>query len=449
MKIWQKNYSINEIIEHFTIGRDQELDLEIAWFDVIGSMAHIKMLKEVDLLDTQDYENLHTGLQDILNEINDCKFTIQDGVEDIHSQVEISLIKNLGDIGKKIHSGRSRNDQVLLDLKLFMRYNVEKIVDLVQNLFNRLINLSELYKDKLMPGYTHFQVAMPSSFGLWFGAYAESLTDDLINLKAAFEIINQNPLGSAAGYGTSFPLDRQLTTDLMGFTNMNYNVVYAQMGRGKAEKVMANSMGLIADTLGKLGSDVCLYMGQNFGFISFPDEYTTGSSIMPHKKNPDVFELIRGKCNKIKALSNEINLVTTNLPAGYHRDMQILKENLFDAISTLKDCLFMTEFMLTRIIINDNIVEDEKYKYLFSVEKVNKLVLEGMSFRDAYVKVGEMIEDGSYTPNYDIQHTHEGSIGNLCNDKIMDKMNLLTDYFNHQFQNINSSLDQLIGQGSK
>ena len=449
MKIWQKKYSINEIIEHFTIGRDRELDLEIAWFDVIGSMAHIKMLKEVDLLDTQDYEDLHTGLQDILNEINDCKFTIQDGVEDIHSQVEISLTKNLGDIGKKIHSGRSRNDQVLLDLKLFIRYNVEKIVDLTQNLFKRLINLSELYKDKLMPGYTHFQVAMPSSFGLWFGAYAESLTDDLINLKAAFEIINQNPLGSAAGYGTSFPLDRQLTTDLMGFTNMNYNVVYAQMGRGKAEKVMANSMGLIADTLGKLASDVCLYMGQNFGFISFPDEYTTGSSIMPHKKNPDVFELIRGKCNKIKALSNEINLVTTNLPAGYHRDMQILKENFFDAISTLKDCLFMTEFMLTRIIVNDNIVEDEKYKYLFSVEKVNKLVLEGMSFRDAYVKVGEMIEDGSYTPNYDIQHTHEGSIGNLCNDKIMDKMNLLTDYFNHQFQNINSSLDQLIGQGSK
>jgi len=449
MKIWQKNYNINEIIEHFTIGRDRELDLQLAWFDVIGSMAHIKMLNKVGLLDTKDYENLHIGLRDILNEIDACKFTIQEGVEDIHSQVEISLTKNLGDIGKKIHSGRSRNDQVLLDLKLYMRYNVKTIVDLAQNLFNRLINLSELYKDKLMPGYTHFQVAMPSSFGLWFGAYAESLTDDLLNLKAAFEIINQNPLGSAAGYGTSFPLDRQMTTDLMGFDNMNYNVVYAQMGRGKAEKVMANSMSLIADTLGKLASDVCLYMGQNFGFISFPDEYTTGSSIMPHKKNPDVFELIRGKCNKIKALSNEINLQTTNLPAGYHRDMQLLKENLFDAIAMLKDCLFMTEFMLTHIIVHDNIVEDEKYKYLFSVEKVNELVLEGMSFRDAYVKVGEMIEDGSYKPNYNIQHTHEGSIGNLCNDKIIDKMNLLADYFNQLFQNIESALDQLIGRESR
>jgi argininosuccinate lyase len=387
---------------------------------------------------------LHRELRLILNEVIDGKFTISDGVEDVHSQVEINLIRNLGNVGKKIHSGRSRNDQVLLDLKLYMRQNIETIVELTKNLFNRLINLSELYQHILMPGYTHFQVAMPSSFGLWFGSYAESLTDDLLHLKAAFDIINKNPLGSAAGYGSSFPLNRQLTTDLLGFDEMNYNVVYAQMGRGKAEKVLASSMSLIADTLGKLASDVCLYMGQDFGFISFPDEYTTGSSIMPHKKNPDVFELVRGKCNKIKAISNEINLLTTNLPIGYHRDMQLLKENLFDGIATLKDCLYITEFMLCQIKVKDNIIKDDKYKYLFSVEKVNELVLKGLSFRDAYLKVGEMIENGTYKPDYNVRHTHEGSIGNLCNDKIIDKMNLLTDYFSNKFSNIKNSLDHLI-----
>jgi argininosuccinate lyase len=449
MKIWKKNYDVNEIIEQFTIGRDRELDLDLAWFDVVGSMAHIKMLNTVGLLQKEEYEKLHRGLQVILNDVNEGKFAIQKGVEDIHSQIEITLTKDLGEVGKKIHSGRSRNDQVLLDLKLFMRYNIEKIFELIQNLFNRLINLSESYQHMLMPGYTHFQVAMPSSFGLWFGAYAESLSDDLLHLKGTFEIINKNPLGSAAGYGSSFPLNRQLTTDLLGFYDMNYNVVYAQMGRGKAEKILASSMSLIADTLGKLASDICLYMGQNFGFISFPDDYTTGSSIMPHKKNPDVFELIRGKCNKIKAISNEINLLTTNLPMGYHRDMQLLKENLFAGISSLKDCLFMTEFMLTEIKIKYDIIKDDKYKFLFSVEKVNELVLEGMSFRDAYLKVGEMIENGTYQPDYDIQHTHEGSIGNLCNEKIIDKMNLLIDFFKNEFLNIHNSLDQLIDSVSK
>jgi argininosuccinate lyase len=444
MKLWQKKYNVNEIIDHFTVGKDREMDLELAWFDVVGSMAHIKMLLEVDLLKKDEHANLQKGLLDILVDINDGKFIIKEGVEDIHSQVEITLTEKLGEVGKKIHSGRSRNDQVLLDLKLFMRENIKNIVELTHNLFKRLINLSEAYKDILLPGYTHFQLAMPSSFGLWFGAYAESLSDDLLNLKAAFEMVNQNPLGSAAGYGTSFPLNRQLTTELLGFENMNYNVVYAQMGRGKAEKVLANSMGLIADTLGKLASDVCLYMGQDFGFINFPDEYTTGSSIMPHKKNPDVFELIRGKCNKIKSIPNEIHLLTTNLPSGYHRDMQLIKENLFDSLASLKDCLFVAEFMLTHIKINDHIFEDAKYRYLFSVEKVNELVLEGMSFRDAYKKVGEMIENGTFQPNYEIHHTHEGSIGNLCNDKILDKMNKLIEYFERKYFDINIAENKLI-----
>jgi argininosuccinate lyase len=448
MKIWKKNYEVNEIIERFTVGKDKKLDLELAWFDVVGSMAHIKMLHAVGLLQKDDFEKLYRGLQLILQEITQEQFVIEEGVEDVHSQVEILLTRSLGDTGKKIHSGRSRNDQVLLDLKLFMRQNIESIVELTVHLFNRLINLSELYQHVLMPGYTHFQVAMPSSFGLWFGAYAESLADDLLHLKAAFDIINKNPLGSAAGYGSSFPLDRQMTTDLLGFDGLNYNVVYAQMGRGKAEKVLASSMGLISDTIGKLASDVCLYMGQDFGFISFPDEYTTGSSIMPHKKNPDVFELIRGKCNQIKALSTEITLLTTNLPMGYHRDMQLLKEHLFDSIATLRDCLYMTEFMLAQIKVKDNIIENNKYTYLFSVEKVNELVLKGLSFRDAYVKVGEMIEDGTFKPDYTIEHTHEGSIGNLCNDKIIERMNGTMEYFHSKFSAIKKSLDQLIADKS-
>jgi len=449
MKIWQKNYNVNEIIEQFTIGKDKDLDLDLARFDIVGSMAHIKMLSVIGILDEAEQEKLHAGLVEILDEVNSEKFRIKDGVEDIHSQIEILLTSNLGDLGKKIHSGRSRNDQVLLDLKLYMRQNIQGIVELTNNLFNRLINLSESYRHILMPGYTHLQVAMPSSFGLWFGAYAESLTDDLQQLRAAFDIINKNPLGSAAGYGTSFPINRQLTTELLGFDIMDYNVVYAQMGRGKAEKVFANSIGLIADTLGKLATDVCLYSGQNFSFISFPDEYTTGSSIMPHKKNPDVFELIRGKCNKIKALPNEISLLTTNLPAGYHRDMQLIKENLFDAISSLKDCLYITEFMLANIMVKDNILDDEKYKYIFSVEKVNELVLEGMSFRDAYKKVAEMIENGSYQPVNEVRHTHEGSIGNLCNDKIIEKMNPIIGYFNEKFDHIQKALHDLIGNSPR
>ena len=432
MKIWQKNYDVNKIIEDFTIGKDSELDISLAFYDVLGSLAHIAMLKDIHLINETEYNSLQAGLIAILEDIKKDKFSIEDGVEDIHSQVEIILTNKLGDIGKKIHSGRSRNDQVLLDLKLYMRNEILEIVKLAHNLFNRLINLSETHQEKLMPGYTHFQVAMPSSFGLWFGAYAESLSDDLVSLKAAFKIINQNPLGSAAGYGSSFPLNRQMTTELLAFDSMNYNVVYAQMGRGKAEKVLANALSLIADTIGKLATDICLYMGQDFGFISFPDEYTTGSSIMPHKKNPDVFELIRGKSNQIKAVSNEFSLLTTNLPAGYHRDMQLLKENLMNSIGTLKNCLYMSEFMLSVIQVNDNIIQKDKYKYLFSVEKVNQLVLEGMSFRDAYRKVGEMIENGSYQPNYELNHTHEGSMGNLYNEEIIKKMKVITEYFNEK-----------------
>lgn len=443
MKIWQKNYDVNKIIEDFTIGKDNELDMELAKYDVLGSLAHIAMLKDINLLTEEEHNVLRSGLIDISEDIKNDRFSIQDGVEDIHSQIEIILTEKLGDIGKKIHSGRSRNDQVLLDLKLFMRNEIQEIVALAQNLFNRLINLSEAYQDILMPGYTHFQVAMPSSFGLWFGAYAESLSDDLLNLKAAFEIINQNPLGSAAGYGSSFPLKRQLTTDLLGFDSMNYNVVYAQMGRGKAEKIFANAMGLIADTIGKLAADICLYMGQDFGFMSFPDEYTTGSSIMPHKKNPDVFELIRGKCNQIKAVSNEISLLSANLPVGYHRDMQLLKESLINSIGTLKNCLYMSEFMLSQIKVNDSIVQQDKYKYLFSVEKVNQLVLEGMSFRDAYRKVGEMIEDGSFQPDFDLNHTHEGSIGNLCNDRIIEKMKGLVQFFTNKSEQIDLAFQSL------
>jgi len=443
MKIWQKNYDVNKIIEDFTIGKDNLLDMKLAMYDVLGSLAHIAMLKDIHLINETEHSKLHNGLIKIIEDIKSDKFLIEDGVEDIHSQVEIILTKKLGDIGKKIHSGRSRNDQVLLDIKLFMRNEIQEIVALIQNLFNRLINLSETYQEILMPGYTHFQVAMPSSFGLWFGAYAESLSDDLINLKAAFEIINQNPLGSAAGYGSSFPLKRQLTTELLGFDSMNYNVVYAQMGRGKAEKVFANALGLIADTLGKFAADICLYMGQDFGFIAFPDEYTTGSSIMPHKKNPDVFELIRGKCNQIKAASNEISLLTTNLPAGYHRDMQLLKENLMNSIGSLKNCLYMSEFMLSHIIVNDAVVQQDKYKYLFSVEKVNQLVLEGMSFRDAYREVGEMIENGSFQADFDLNHTHEGSIGNLCNDKIIKKMKALNQFFAEKSEKIKMATEQL------
>ena len=421
-KLWQKSTDVNKEIEKFTVGMDRQLDLLLAKYDVMGSVAHINMLEEINLLTAEELSLLTIELNNILQVIENGKFVIEEGVEDVHSQVELLLTRKLGDVGKKIHSGRSRNDQVLLDLKLFMRSEMLGVVDAVSQLFNRLIELSGQYKDVLMPGYTHLQVAMPSSFGLWFGAYAESLADDLSIWKSAFGVVNRNPLGSAAGYGSSFPLKRQMTTDLLGFESMNYNVVYAQMGRGKAEKVVANAMGIIADTLSKFAMDVCIYMGQNHGFISFPDEYTTGSSIMPHKKNPDVFELIRARGNKIKSLSNEISMITTNLPSGYHRDLQIIKEGILPAFQNLRDCLYMTWFMLQHIQVNEHILDDDKYKYLFSVELVNQLVLEGMPFRDAYMEVGKRIENGEFAPEKTVHHTHEGSIGNLCIDEIKMRM---------------------------
>ncbi len=428
-KLWQKSTDVNSEIEKFTVGMDRQLDLLLARYDVQGSLAHIKMLKEINLLTADELEVLTEELENILQIVDRAEFVIEEGVEDVHSQVELMLTRKLGDVGKKIHSGRSRNDQVLLDLKLFMRAEMLEISDSIQQLFERLIDLSNQYKNVLLPGYTHLQVAMPSSFGLWFGAYAESLVDDLSLWKSAFDVVNRNPLGSAAGYGSSFPLKRQMTTELLGFESMNYNVVYAQMGRGKAEKVVANTMSVIADTLSKFSMDVCIYMGQNHGFISFPDEYTTGSSIMPHKKNPDVFELIRARSNKLKSLPNEISLITSNLPSGYHRDLQMIKEGILPAFQNLRECLYMTWFMLEHIKINDGILEDEKYQYLFSVELVNQLVLEGMPFRDAYVEVGRRIENGEFKPEKSVQHTHEGSIGNLCNDAIQKRMDDVASSF--------------------
>ena len=444
MKLWQKQSDVNKIIEQFTIGKDKILDMELAYFDVVGSMAHAKMLLEIGLLTRDEHMKIHHSLIEILKKIENKQFSIQEGVEDIHSQVELTLTAMLDNTGKKIHTGRSRNDQVLLDLKLYFRDQIQQIVQLVNSLFNRLITLSNQYQKVLLPGYTHFQIAMPSSFGLWFGAYAESLTDDMVMLKAAYEIINKNPLGSAAGYGSSFPLNRQMTTDLLGFDSMNFNVIYAQMGRGRAEKVMAIALGSIADTLGKLSYDACLYMSQNFGFISFPEEYTTGSSIMPHKRNPDVFEIIRGKCNQVKSLINEINLLTTNLPSGYHRDTQLLKEGLFDALGSIKECLFMTEFMLEEVKVNENILNDEMYDYLFSVEMVNELVQNGKSFRDAYREVGKRINEGNYTPRKELVHTHDGSLGNLRNDRIEALMQAHLEFFKSKHAQIEISMENLI-----
>ena len=431
-KLWQKDISVHDEIEKFTVGMDRELDLLMAKYDVLGSLAHIRMLASIDLLEQSELEVLSKELSKIYKEIESGKFVIEDGVEDVHSQVELLLTSRLGDVGKKIHSGRSRNDQVLLDLKLFMRAETLEIVTEMHRLFDRLTSLSDRYKDVLLPGYTHLQVAMPSSFGLWFGAYAESLSDDLMILKSAYDMANRNPLGSAAGYGSSFPLNRQMTTELLGFESMNFNVVYAQMGRGKAEKVLSNAMATIADTLAKLAMDICLYMGQNHGFIKFPDEYTTGSSIMPHKKNPDVFELIRGRCNKIKALPNEITMITTNLPSGYHRDLQMIKESFMPAFTNLKECLYMTWFMLEKVEVKDGILKDDKYKYLFSVEQVNQLVLEGMPFRDAYVEVGRRIEKGEFEIPEKLSHTHEGSLGNLCNDEVKKRYEALHKTFHDQ-----------------
>ena len=421
-KLWDKGIPVNKLVEQFTVGNDREMDLMLAASDVLGSLAHIRMLRTINLLTEDELKILSKELVEIYKVIQSGHFIIEDGVEDVHSQVEMLLTKKLGDVGKKIHSGRSRNDQVLVDIRLYLRDEIMQITPLVKNLFDTLISQSEKYKNALIPGYTHFQVAMPSSFGLWFGAYAESLSDDMILMNSAFRIINQNPLGSAAGYGSSFPLNRTMTTKLLGFEDLSYNVVYAQMGRGKSEKTLAFAMSSVAATLAKMSMDMCLFLCQNFAFCSFPEELTTGSSIMPHKKNPDVFELIRAKCNRLQALPNDIAMMTTNLPSGYHRDLQILKESLFPAIQSLKDCLAIADMMLGKIIVNENVIKDEKYKYCFSVEEVNKLVLQGVPFRDAYKKVGEQIQAGNFKPDTTVKHTHEGSIGNLCNTEIRKKM---------------------------
>ncbi|MBK5279024.1 MAG: argininosuccinate lyase [Bacteroidia bacterium] len=430
MKLWQKDKDALKEVTRFTVGKDQEMDLHLASFDVLGSLAHIQMLESIGLLTASELNVLRSELKNIHKQIEDGDFKMDEDVEDIHSQIELLLTKKLGDVGKKIHSGRSRNDQVLLDVKLFLRSEINSLVEEVQSLFTLLNTQSETHKNKLLPGYTHLQLAMPSSFGLWFGAYAESLVDDLITLEAAYRVVNKNPLGSAAGYGSSFPLNRTLTTQLLGFDDLNYNVVYAQMGRGKAERITAQALSNVAATLAKLSMDACLYLNQNFAFISFPEELTTGSSIMPHKKNPDVFELIRAKCNVLMALPNEIMLLTANLPSGYHRDLQLLKEKLFPAFATLKDCLKMTGLMLSNIQIKENILEDEKYKFLFSVEEVNKLVLSGVPFRDAYKKIGQGIDQGNFTYSTRVNHTHEGSIGNLCNDKIKENFTTVLSKFN-------------------
>jgi argininosuccinate lyase len=433
MKLWQKeNTSVSDLIEKFTVGRDKEFDLLLAKFDVQGSIAHVTMLGEVGLMKKEETSKAIATLQQIEEEILNGKFEIGKDVEDVHSQVEFLLTERIGDIGKKIHSGRSRNDQVAVDIKLFLRAEVQNVKNEVKGLFDLLIQQSEKYKDQLLPGYTHLQIAMPSSFGLWFGAYAEGLIDDLEVLAAAYQVTNKNPLGSGAGYGSSFPINRTITTELLDFSTLNYNSVYAQMSRGKTEKVVSMGLSCIAATLSKLSMDCCLYLNQNFGFISFPSELTTGSSIMPHKKNPDVFELIRAKCNRIQSIPNELTLLLNNLPSGYHRDLQLTKEILFPAIEELKACLQLAGLMLSNIGIKDNILSDEKYKYLFSVEAVNELVNKGIPFREAYKQVGNQIEKGTFNFDYnkELHHTHEGSIGNLKNEEITNQMNLVLRKFN-------------------
>ncbi len=430
-KLWSKeNTSTSALIETFTVGRDKEFDVLLAEYDVLGSLAHTEMLASVGLLSKEDLTLIHAGLNTILAEIRAGSFAIEKDIEDVHSQVEYLLTNRIGEAGKKIHSGRSRNDQVAVDIKLYLRAQVLLLKEEVRELFDLLIRLSEQYKDKLLPGYTHLQMAMPSSFGLWFGAYAESLIDDLEVLAAAWQVTNKNPLGSGAGYGSSFPLNRELTTQLLHFRTLNYNSVYAQMSRGKTEKVVAMGLATIAATLSKLAMDCCLYINQNFGFISFPSELTTGSSIMPHKKNPDVFELIRAKCNRIQSTPNELTVLINNLPSGYHRDLQLTKEILFPAIEEGKACLQMTRLMLSNIQVKDDILKDEKYKYLFSVEAVNELVNKGVSFRDAYKQVGNQIDKGEFHYDYkQLLHTHEGSIGNLSNDRIVGEMEKVLQKF--------------------
>ncbi|WP_456096648.1 argininosuccinate lyase [Phocaeicola coprophilus] len=417
-KLWEKNVQVNEEIDRFTVGRDREMDLYLAKHDILGSMAHITMLESIGLLTSDELKVLLDELKNIYASAEKGEFVIEDGIEDVHSQVELMLTRRLGDVGKKIHSGRSRNDQVLVDLKLFTRAQLKNLAESVEELFRVLIAQSNRYKDVLMPGYTHLQIAMPSSFGLWFGAYAESLVDDMLFLQAAYRMCNRNPLGSAAGYGSSFPLNREMTTRLLGFDSMNYNVVYAQMGRGKMERNVAFAMASIAGTLSKMAFDACMFSCQNFGFVKLPDECTTGSSIMPHKKNPDVFELTRAKCNKIQALPQQIMMIMNNLPSGYFRDLQIIKEVFLPAFQELEDCLHMATYIMDKIKINEHILDDDKYLYMFSVEEVNRLAAEGIPFRDAYKKVGLDIEAGKFTHNKEVHHTHEGSIGNLCNDRI-------------------------------
>lgn len=421
MKLWQKNYQVRSEIDTFTVGRDRELDLLLAPYDILGSLAHIQMLQEVGLLDASDHAQLVPVLRDLYKTARSGALVIEDGVEDIHSQVELLLTRQLGEAGKKIHSGRSRNDQVLVDLRLFFRAEIQEIALLMQRLFQRLQLLSEEHKETLLPGYTHMQVAMPSSFGLWFGAYAETLVDDLRQLLSAYEIINQNPLGSAAGYGSSFPLNRTRTTELLGFGGLNYNVVHAQMGRGKTELFLSFALAGLGHTLGKFAMDVVLFLNQNFGFIAFPDELTTGSSIMPHKKNPDVFELIRAGANQLQSLPAQTSLLISNLPSGYHRDFQLVKEIIFPALDRTKSMLQIAEFALQYIEVKPNLLEDPRYVYLFSVEEVNRLALEGLPFRDAYKQVGEQIASGSFNPPRQVAHTHEGSIGNLCTTEINEK----------------------------
>lgn len=441
-KLWEKNIQVDKEVEMFTVGRDREMDLYLAKYDVLGSMAHITMLESIGLLEKKELDVLLAELKSIYTDADCGKFLIEEGVEDVHSQVELLLTRRLGDIGKKIHSGRSRNDQVLLDLKLFTRAQIQELVGLTNELFEVLITQSNRYKDILMPGYTHLQIAMPSSFGLWFGAYAESLVDDLQLMQAAYKVCNRNPLGSAAGYGSSFPLNRQMTTDLLGFDTMDYNVVYAQMGRGKMERTVAFAMAGIAATLSKLAFDACMFSSQNFGFIKLPDRFTTGSSIMPHKKNPDVFELTRAKCNKIQGLPQQITLICNNLPSGYFRDLQIIKEVFLPSFDELKDCLRMATHMIREVKVNEHILDDDKYALMFSVEEVNRLVLKGVPFRDAYKQVGLNIEAGGFTPNKTICHTHEGSIGNLCNDSISALMQNVIDGFS--FSKVNEAEKALL-----
>ncbi len=441
-KLWEKNVQVDHEVDVFTVGRDREMDLYLAKYDVLGSMAHITMLESIGLLQADELKILLHELKNIYEIADKGDFVIEEGIEDVHSQVELMLTRKLGDIGKKIHSGRSRNDQVLVDLKLYTRAEIQTIVHMIEELFSVLQEQSERYKQVLMPGYTHLQIAMPSSFGLWFGAYAESLVDDMQLLQAAYKICNRNPLGSAAGYGSSFPLNRQMTTDLLGFDSMDYNVVYAQMGRGKMERTVAYAMAGIAGTLAKLAFDSCMFSSQNFGFIKLPDQFTTGSSIMPHKKNPDVFELTRAKCNKIQGLPNQITMIFNNLPSGYFRDLQIIKEIFLPSFSELEDCLRMVTHMMRQVKVNEHILDDEKYGPMFSVEEVNRLVLSGVPFRDAYKQVGLAIEEGKFVPNKDIHHTHEGSIGNLCNSAISALMQKVIEEFH--FERVNAAEETLL-----